>query len=262
MPPLTSVLHNKEKVIEAIAVSNSQKEVLLYLGLRAAGGNYKGLQKACKEMGLELPKHDYTMVPFDYNRQLSNEDVFVENSAYHNRTGLKKRMFELGFLNECSCGQGPEWKGKPMTLTLEHKNGVWNDNRIENLEILCPNCHSQTETFAGKNSKKIIVPQPRPAKIVLVPRQQSDQWQDKPCISCPNLRTYGSKSGRCADCARKLRYTTVYPNTETLVAMVKEKGFVAVAADLGVSDNAVRKHLKKTLPSDHPIFRKVAKKRG
>lgn len=47
---------------------------------------------------------------------------------------------------------GPSWNGQPLVLQLEHKNGINNDNRLENLAFICPNCHSQTPTYAGRNS--------------------------------------------------------------------------------------------------------------
>jgi hypothetical protein len=83
------------------------------------------------------------------------EEALVENSTY-SRVLLKKRLIKEGILiEECSeCGQGPEWNGKPLVLQLDHKNGINNDNRKVNLRLLCPNCHSQTETFAGRNSRK------------------------------------------------------------------------------------------------------------
>lgn len=83
------------------------------------------------------------------------ELVTVENGTYA-RGNLKKRLIESGLLrNECiECGVGPFWNSKPLTLSLDHINGVNNDNRLENLRLLCPNCHSQTATFAGRNVKK------------------------------------------------------------------------------------------------------------
>lgn len=71
------------------------------------------------------------------------------------RFNLKKRILRLSLLKyECSeCSLPPKWNGKVLSLQLDHINGVNNDNRIENLRFLCPNCHSQTETFAHKNRK-------------------------------------------------------------------------------------------------------------
>lgn len=69
------------------------------------------------------------------------------------RTHLKTRLIINGLLKyKCrDCGLEKTWNNKPLSLHLEHINGVYNDNRLENLCLLCPNCHSQTPTFAGKN---------------------------------------------------------------------------------------------------------------
>ena len=78
----------------------------------------------------------------------------VEN--YHLHSGVKQRILKEGLLkNECyECGQVPEWNGLKLTLQLDHINGNHYDNRIENLRILCPNCHSQTKNFSGKANKR------------------------------------------------------------------------------------------------------------
>jgi hypothetical protein len=70
------------------------------------------------------------------------------------RTNVKRRLLSAGILeNRCDwCGL-TEWRGKPLSIQLDHANGIRNDNRLENLRMLCPNCHSQTETFASRNWK-------------------------------------------------------------------------------------------------------------
>lgn len=82
------------------------------------------------------------------------KDILVENSTYQT-SHLKRRLFEQDLLQEqCAwCGLGSSWNGKPISLHLDHINGVNNDHRLINLRVLCPNCHSQTNTYAGRNAK-------------------------------------------------------------------------------------------------------------
>ena len=70
------------------------------------------------------------------------------------RRTIKKRLLEAGILeNRCDeCGLN-EWRGRPLSVQIDHRNGVSDDHRVENLRMLCPNCHSQTETYGGKNRK-------------------------------------------------------------------------------------------------------------
>lgn len=72
------------------------------------------------------------------------------------RGSLKKHLIDNHILrNQCDlCDAQPIWKDKPLVLVLDHINGINNDNRLTNLRLLCPNCNSQTETFAGRNVKK------------------------------------------------------------------------------------------------------------
>lgn len=80
--------------------------------------------------------------------------ALVENSTSM-RGQVKKYLIKDGVLkNECSnCGQPPIWDDKPLVLVLDHENGINDDNRIENLRLLCPNCNSQTETFCKGNKE-------------------------------------------------------------------------------------------------------------
>lgn len=83
------------------------------------------------------------------------KDILIENSKYENITRLKIRLLKEGLIkNVCyECGQEPFWNNKPLIMVLDHKNGKHTDNRLLNLRMLCPNCNSQTSTFAGRNIK-------------------------------------------------------------------------------------------------------------
>ncbi len=85
-------------------------------------------------------------------KPFSNEKIFVENST-HPRHRVKDRLIKENLIpHECAiCGLGSEWNGLKLVLQLDHRNGRNNDNRLENLRFLCPNCHSQQGTYAGKN---------------------------------------------------------------------------------------------------------------
>ena len=82
----------------------------------------------------------------------SNEEVFVENSTYP-RHKIKDRIIKQGLLEYkcCECGNTGSWNGKKLVLQLDHINGKNDDHRLENLDFVCPNCHTQTDTFCAKN---------------------------------------------------------------------------------------------------------------
>ena len=82
-------------------------------------------------------------------------------SGVRNRRHIKLRLIKAGLkTNHCErCGIDT-WRGAPLSLALHHINGIKDDNRLENLEFLCPNCHSQTDNFAGRNRPLRVVPAP------------------------------------------------------------------------------------------------------
>jgi transcriptional regulator with XRE-family HTH domain len=83
------------------------------------------------------------------------EVLLVEDRAVTNRSHLKLRLIAEGLKeNRCEqCGL-TEWRGQPINMQLHHRNGRGKDNRLENIEFLCPNCHAQTDTWGGRNGHK------------------------------------------------------------------------------------------------------------
>lgn len=93
----------------------------------------------------------------DSNTRLSMSDILTKNSGY-SRSRLKERLIENGLKEyKCECCGLTKWLDKPISLQLHHINGINNDNRLENLQLLCPNCHSQTENFSTKGKGTSII---------------------------------------------------------------------------------------------------------
>jgi HNH endonuclease len=162
--------------------------------------------------------------------------VLVVDSLYH-RGKLKERLYEAGLKDRrCElCGQDERWQGRPMSLILDHINGVPTDNRLENLRIVCPNCAATLDTHCGR-------------KLRLEPRD---------CLLCG--RSFAPKTSTQRYCSRTCGQrrvkTTTYaarpqtrkverPTLEQLQADLATMSYLAVGRKYGVSDNAVRKWLR------------------
>lgn len=140
-------------LLSEAAKQQSLAKALLFLGVAKNNTMYKKFYARCKEYGIDTSFPDKYVSPFKY----PDEEVFCENSIHcNNNIDVKKRALVLGYIqNECLlCGQGPYWNGAALTLQMDHINGVRSDQRPENLRMLCPNCHTQTETYAGR--KRVV----------------------------------------------------------------------------------------------------------
>lgn len=135
--------------------SDTFAEVMRKLGYTANRGNsIKGLKKHLDENGIDYSKFSKNNILAHSHPKNDLSEILVEDSKYTNMTRLKDRILRAGLLKyECYICNINEWNGKPITLQLDHINGNNRDNRIENLRLLCPNCHSQTETFCGKKKR-------------------------------------------------------------------------------------------------------------
>jgi len=149
----------EEQLREAVKNSRSIRQTLHYLGLKEAGGNYFQIKKY-----LDFYKIDYShFTGPGWSKGLKGigrprialKDILVENSNYQSFK-LKKRLFAAQLKTpKCEeCGWAETTKDGRIPLELDHINGNVHDNRLENIRILCPNCHSLKPTHRGLNRKK------------------------------------------------------------------------------------------------------------
>jgi hypothetical protein len=139
---------------EAVKSSVSISEVLRKLGLKKTGSQYTHFRRLAVRLGV-----DHSHFTGQAHRkgklcpQKSLDEILIRDSDY-DRGNLKKRLLASGlFENECSrCGL-KDWMGEPLTMHLDHINGDCINNRIENLRMLCPNCHAQTPTYCRKHRR-------------------------------------------------------------------------------------------------------------
>ena len=154
-------LYTEEEFVDAVRKSKSYSEVCRLIGLSPKGGNLKTVKNKIVKLGLDISHFTFQR----WNKGLTSEmhtsikkkpieEILVENSGWSSH-GLKLRLFREGVKEKrCErCGR-TEWEGNEIPLELHHINGIHNDNRIENLQILCPNCHALTDNYSGKSSKR------------------------------------------------------------------------------------------------------------
>ncbi|WP_345043936.1 hypothetical protein [Arthrobacter methylotrophus] len=217
-----------------VEASHTMRDILRGLGYGTSSGSMGPYIRARAEKeGISLGHLTGRSVVRASWYQYPLDEILVENSSYLNRSHLKVRLIKAGLLrHECyECGLPPVWKGKPLTLQLDHVNGVNNDNRIGNLRFLCPNCHSQTPTHSGRNAVHYVAVAP-PSRKPKVARL------------CECGAEISKTADRCRVCFLKSRERTEWPSHTDLLELVDRMGFVRAGASLGVSDNAVRNRIR------------------
>lgn len=195
-----------------VSKSNTIADILRYFGLNNKGGNHHTVKRRAKFENIDL---SHIALGKGSNKgkkfppKKTDEEFFSINSTT-TRHHIKQRIIKNNIMPyKCvECGLEDIWNNKKISLQLEHKNGIPNDNRLSNLCFLCPNCHSQTDTYAGKRFKK----PKQPKKDRRVPRYN--------------------------------RRKVSRPSKEDLEQLIITMPMSSIAKQYGVSDNSVRKWAK------------------
>jgi hypothetical protein len=231
--------YTEEEARAAIAASRSWAESLRRLGFCHTGANPRTLKKRAAEWGISTAHFDPNAASRDGLRRGRKplSEILVEGSTYH-RGKLKQRLYDEGLKQPiCElCGQGEIWQGQRISLILDHVNGKRDDNRIENLRIVCPNCAATLDTHCGRSAR--IDREPRSCLQCgksFLPKRRDHRYCSQYCGSRWD-RTGVKRPG-----ARKLQ---IRPPYEQLVQEVNGIGYSAVGRKYGVSDNAVRKWIR------------------
>lgn len=219
--------YNWKDVQEYYDDGHTVKETIKYFGMSSASWD-----KAIKRGAVVSRKRAV----------LSLQELLVEDRPTTNRAQLKKLLLKDGVLEEvcAECGIGSTWNNKKLILQLEHKNGKNKDNRLENLCLLCPNCHSQTPTFAGKNC---LTTRPN----FCIDCNKSIQKKSIRCVDCANAinrSNFIKKVNKTGHDTKPSPRKVVRPSKEELEKMLWEMPTTSIAKIYDVSDKAVEKWAK------------------
>lgn len=232
--------------------SLSIAEVCRKLDIRPVGGNYKTLKIKFRDYKIDISH--FTGKAWNqgnkfkyFGKKYKLEEILIENSTYTNLSYLKERLVKAKILKyECEICKIINWNNKALTLELDHKNGNNLDHRLENIRLLCPNCHSQTNNFRGKKETKSACSEMRKERSKSIKNRskhikKKNSSYENYCLNCSKncLNKFCSQMCYKEDLRKKI------PNIDELLDKFKQhKSFLRVSKEYNVSDNAVRKWCK------------------
>lgn len=146
-----------EQFVELLKKSSTISEVLFKLGYTVKGNSwgYSQVKRRMDDLNLDCSifKGKSPMIKTSKLNTVKKEDILKENCK-HQRTVLRRYIIKNNLIPyKCAICGCVEWQGRTLSLELDHINGINNDNRLENLRFLCPNCHSQTSTYGSRNQQ-------------------------------------------------------------------------------------------------------------
>jgi hypothetical protein len=250
--------YTKEFLEPKVKEINSITKLIELLGLKLNGGNYRLLKQRIRQHEIStdhftgpgwskgLTKETSESVRKTWIKSRTPDgEVFCINSGF-SPSKLKKRLLELNWKNECNICGLYEWMGNPITLHVDHINGISGDNRLENLQIICPNCHQQTETWGNKNGSVVkLVSTERLGRSAEMHESSSLSTPTNNCIDCSGNCSKRSKRCKSCEAIRKNGTTRKRVSKEQLIEDLDTiKTYVGIGKKYGVSDVSIKKWCK------------------
>ena len=223
--------YTKEELQNLLDNSNGYSDVLRKMGLNPKGGNPETLKRIIEEYGLSMLKlneNRHNLFSENGKRASENNRIPLSNLLHkgveYSSSDLLHRLYKEG-LKEPKCERCniTTWEGEQISFHLHHKDGDRLNNELNNLQVLCPNCHSLTDNFAGRAAKKRYY-----------------------CADCG--AEILKSSVRCVSCDKKRSMQKSKRNMITrdeLKDLIRTTPFTTIAKQFNVSDNAIRKWCKK-----------------
>lgn len=250
-------------VIKYLPLSNSYNHLCTYLGLRGVEGYYNKIKKVIEKYNLSTDHFGTIKVQTNscYRNKytkMSNDEFFVENSR-RGGSSIINRLINCK-IKEYKCEECglTMWLDKPIRLQIHHINGIHTDNRLENLQVLCPNCHTQTDTYAANNKNKVktnsfkilnrtneIANDEVGGFVEIEIETVKFRKKIKKCIVCGKDFVNGEGKYCSLECSH-IGHRKFEVDSEQLIEDIKTlKSFKKVGDKYGVSDNAIKKRCVK-----------------
>ena len=242
--------YSKEELQKILDTSNSYTDVLHKIGIRG-GSSINTLKRIIKEYNLseEVLNLNYRKLKKDCSNNKStkkNVSEYLYKGSKISSHNLKTKLIESQLKEyKCEMCKNTEWLGKPIKLHLHHKDGDHLNNELDNLQLLCPNCHSYTDNYGVYNSNKYK--DGKNEKSEFLKKKEEKIKLETTCPNCGNKKNRRSKL--CGICSYKSRESKVPVTKDELLSLILKYPFTIIGKMYNVSDNAVRKWcLKYGLP--------------
>ena len=230
---------SKEQAEEIVRNCYSIADFCRVLGWQPRGNSYRIFHRYVKDYNLDISHFQQNKIcegNFNMKGKKYSLNEYLKSNSIRSKVLIKKLIEENVKERKCERCNNTEWEGELIPLEVHHIDGNHFNNSLDNIQLLCPNCHFLTENFRGRQNKK------------------NKQYF---CKKCGKTISRWSYTGLCVNCTKENQRKTIRPEAEELKTMLFEMSFSEVARKFGVSDNTIRKWCKQYgIPSSAKDYKK------